>query len=39
MIAAMGVLAVAVTFGLLELADNPVDQEVSAQIDKKKSQR
>ncbi|WP_259457496.1 PRK06770 family protein [Bacillus wiedmannii] len=35
MIAAMGVLAVAVTFGLLELADNPVDQEVSAQIDKK----
>ncbi|ABY45177.1 PRK06770 family protein [Bacillus mycoides] len=34
-VAAMGVLAVAVTFGMLELADNPVDKEVSAQIDKK----
>ncbi|MBK5357539.1 hypothetical protein JFU03_04235 [Bacillus sp. TH44] len=38
-VAAMGVLAVAVTFGMLELADNPVDKEVSAQIDKKKTQR
>lgn len=34
-VAAMGVLAVAVTFGMLELADNPADKEVSAQIDKK----
>jgi len=34
-VAAMGVLAVAVTFWMLELADNPVDKEVNAQIDKK----
>ncbi len=34
-VAAMGVLVVAVTFGMLELADNPVDKEVNAQIDKK----
>ncbi len=34
-VAAMGVLAGAVTFGMLELADNPVDKEVNAQIDKK----
>ena len=33
-VATMGVLAIAVTFGMLELADNPVDKEVSAQIDK-----
>ncbi|EJS71512.1 hypothetical protein ICW_01377 [Bacillus wiedmannii] len=38
-VAAMGVLAVAVTFGMLELADNPVDKEVNAQIEKKKIQR
>ncbi|MEM5625221.1 hypothetical protein AAHB47_10690 [Bacillus wiedmannii] len=38
-VAAMGVLAVAVTFGMLELSDNPVDKEVNAQIDKKKIQR
>ncbi|KIQ86897.1 hypothetical protein RW25_17070 [Bacillus sp. L_1B0_8] len=37
-VAAMGVLAVAVTFGMLELADNPADKEVSAQIDKKEDQ-
>ena len=37
-VAAMGVLAIAVTFGMLELADNPVDKEVSAQIDKKEDQ-
>ena len=32
---AMGLvgLAVAVTFGMLELADNPADKEVSAEID------
>ncbi|MGG1605689.1 PRK06770 family protein [Bacillus wiedmannii] len=36
-VAAMGVLAVAVTFGMLELADNPVDKEVNAQIDKKEN--
>ena len=35
-VAAMGVLAIAVTFGMLELADNPVDKEVSAQIDKRR---
>lgn len=35
----MGVLAIAVTFGMLELADNPVDKEVSAQIDKKKTKQ
>lgn len=34
-VAAMGVLAIAVTFGMLELADNPVDK-VSAQIDKRR---
>ncbi len=34
----MGVLAIAVTFGMLELADNPADKEVSAQIDKKEDQ-
>lgn len=38
-VAAMGVLAGAVTFGMLELADNLVDKEVNAQIDKKKIQR
>ncbi|MEC0017437.1 PRK06770 family protein [Bacillus anthracis] len=32
-IAAMGVLAVAVTFGMLELADNPADKQASADID------
>ncbi|WP_242255235.1 PRK06770 family protein [Bacillus cereus group sp. BfR-BA-01379] len=37
-VAVTGVLAVAVTLGMLELADNPVDQEVSAQIDKKEVQ-
>ncbi|HDR4896058.1 hypothetical protein CN961_02035 [Bacillus thuringiensis] len=37
-VVAMGVLAIAVTFGMLELADNPVDKEVSAQIDKKEDQ-
>ncbi|MBS9804297.1 PRK06770 family protein [Bacillus cereus] len=37
-VAAMGVLAVAVTFGMLELADNPADKEVSAQIDQKEDQ-
>lgn len=31
--AAMGVLAVAVTFGMLELADNPADKKASADID------
>ncbi|MFJ8454578.1 PRK06770 family protein [Bacillus paramycoides] len=31
----MGALAVAVTFGMLELADNPVDKQASAEIDKK----
>ncbi|PEK60059.1 PRK06770 family protein [Bacillus wiedmannii] len=31
--AAMGVLAVAVTFGMLELADNPADKQASADID------
>ncbi|EEM82044.1 hypothetical protein bthur0011_39070 [Bacillus thuringiensis serovar huazhongensis BGSC 4BD1] len=37
-VAAMGVLAIAVTFGMLELAHNPVDKEESAQIDKKEDQ-
>ena len=36
-VAAMAELACccSYTFGMLELADNPVDKEVSAQIDKK----
>jgi len=35
-VAAMGALAVAVTFGMLELADNPVDRQASADIDTSK---
>ncbi|MED0993655.1 PRK06770 family protein [Bacillus nitratireducens] len=32
-VTAMGVLTVAVTFGMIELADNPVDKQASAEID------
>ncbi|MEK4934463.1 MULTISPECIES: hypothetical protein [Bacillus] len=31
----MGILAVAVTFEILELADNPADKHASVEIDKK----
>ncbi|HDR7601802.1 PRK06770 family protein [Bacillus mycoides] len=32
-VTAMGILAVTVTFGMLELADNPADKQASADID------
>ncbi|PEY23099.1 hypothetical protein CN340_19760 [Bacillus anthracis] len=32
-VSAMGIFAVAVTFGMLELADNPADKQASAEID------
>ncbi|MGE7935793.1 PRK06770 family protein [Bacillus paramycoides] len=33
LVAAMGVLTVGVTFGMLELADNPADKQANAEID------